>query len=87
MMMLLSWILDLVGQISTDRPERLHQGERFTGDGRPAAGYRDARAILVLGPGEEKEVRIACPFEPHRLVVDPDAKVLQLQRRAATVRF
>jgi hypothetical protein len=28
MMMLLSWILDLVGQISTDRPERLHRPTR-----------------------------------------------------------
>jgi ABC-2 type transport system permease protein len=63
------------------------QAERFTEDGRQAAGYRDARATLELGPGEEREVRIVCPFEPHRLVVDPDAKVLQLQRRAAAVRL
>jgi ABC-2 type transport system permease protein len=63
------------------------QGERFTAAGRPAPGYRDVRAILVLGPGEEKEVRLVCPFDPQRLVVDPDANVLQLQRRAATARL
>jgi hypothetical protein len=41
----------------------------------------------VLGPGEEKQVRLVCPFDPQRLVVDPDAKVLQLQRKAASVRL
>jgi ABC-type transport system involved in multi-copper enzyme maturation permease subunit len=61
--------------------------ERFGDDGREAAGYRDVRATLVLGPGEEKQVRLVCPFDPQRLVVDPDAKVLQLQRKAASVRL
>ena len=63
------------------------QDQRFTAGGQPAVGYRDSRAILVLGPGEERTVRILCPFEPRRLVIDPDAKVLQLQRRAALLRF
>ena len=63
------------------------QDERFTDDGRQAAGYRDTRVTLLLGPGETTEVRILCPFEPHRLTVDPDAKVLQLQRRAASGRL
>jgi hypothetical protein len=64
-----------------------NQGERFTGDGKPAPGYRDRRVTIVLGPGEEQEVRIRCPFEPKRLVVDPDAQVMQLQRRAAVARL
>jgi ABC-2 type transport system permease protein len=63
------------------------QDQRFTGDGKPIAGYRDARAALVLAPGEERAVRIVCPFEPRRLVIDPDARVMQLQRRAALFRF
>ena len=62
-------------------------GQRFGEDARELPGYRDVRATLVLGPGEEREVRIVCPFEPQRLVVDPDAKVLQLQRKAASVRL
>jgi ABC-2 type transport system permease protein len=63
------------------------QDQRFTGGGKPIAGYRDVRASLELGPGEERAVRIVCPFEPRRLVIDPDAKVMQLQRRAALFRF
>jgi ABC-2 type transport system permease protein len=61
--------------------------ERFRDDGKETAGYRDVRATLVLGLGEEKQVRLVCPFDPQRLVVDPDAKVLQLQRKAASVRL
>jgi len=63
------------------------QGERFDDHGRPVAGYRDVRTSLVLGPGEQREVRLRCPFEPRRLVVDPDAKVMQLQRKAAVARL
>lgn len=61
--------------------------DRFGDDGHEAAGYRDVRATLVLGPGEQREVRLLCPFDPQRLVIDPDAKVLQLQRKAAAVRL
>jgi hypothetical protein len=46
-------------------------------------GWQDARATVTLGPGEEREVRIACPFEPDKVVVDPDVQVLQLRRKAA----
>ena len=60
------------------------RGERFTDDGKPKAGYQDARSQpVLLGPGEEKEVRIACAFEPERVLVDPDVRVLQLRRNAA----
>jgi len=45
---------------------------------------QDARSTVVLGPGEEREVRIPCSFEPERVVVDPDVQVLQLRRKAAT---
>jgi ABC-2 type transport system permease protein len=63
------------------------QPQRFDERGLPVPGYRDARATMVLGPGEERVVRLLCPFEPQRLVVDPDANVLQLQRKAAAVRL
>jgi ABC-2 type transport system permease protein len=59
------------------------RGERFTEEGKPVAGYQDARTRVVLGAGEEKEVRIACPFSPEKVVVDPDVRVLQLRRKNA----
>jgi ABC-type transport system involved in multi-copper enzyme maturation permease subunit len=49
--------------------------------------YRDVRTVVVLGAGEERRVRIRCPFEPERIVVDPDVKVMQLERNAAAVRL
>ncbi|HEY0512597.1 MAG TPA: ABC transporter permease [Thermoanaerobaculia bacterium] len=62
------------------------RGPRFDGKGGLAPGYRDARTTVVLGAGEAKEVRIRCPFEPDRVVVDPDGYVLQLQRKAAAAK-
>jgi ABC-2 type transport system permease protein len=59
------------------------RGERFPEDGKPNTGYQDARATVTLGAGEEKTVRIRAPFEPERVVVDPDIQVLQLRRKAA----
>jgi ABC-2 type transport system permease protein len=60
------------------------RGERFTDEGKPKPEYRDARTPpVVLGAGEEKEVRIACAFEPERVLVDPDVRVLQLRRKSA----
>jgi hypothetical protein len=51
--------------------------------GAPSPDYRDARTTIVLGPGEEHTLEILCPFEPEYLVVDPDALVLQLERKKA----
>jgi ABC-type transport system involved in multi-copper enzyme maturation permease subunit len=60
------------------------RGERFTDDGKPKKGYQDARSQpVLLGSNEEKEVRIACAFEPERVLADPDVRVLQLRRKAA----
>jgi ABC-2 type transport system permease protein len=63
------------------------RGDRFDDKGKVSPEYRDARTTIVLGAGEAKEVRIRCPFEPERVVVDPDANVLQLQRKAAAVKL
>jgi ABC-type transport system involved in multi-copper enzyme maturation permease subunit len=62
-------------------------GERFGSDGKPLADYQDARSRVVLGPGEAQEVRIRCRFQPDRVLVDPDALVLQLGRKHALARF
>jgi hypothetical protein len=63
------------------------RGERFGEDNKPKPDYRDARATFTLGAGESKTVTILCPFEPEKLVVDPDVQVLQLRRNAAQMTF
>jgi ABC-2 type transport system permease protein len=63
------------------------RGERFGEDGKPAADYSEERTTVILGAGESQTVRIRCPFEPDRIVIDPDATVLQLQRKFAVKRF
>jgi ABC-type transport system involved in multi-copper enzyme maturation permease subunit len=45
--------------------------------------YRDARSRVVLGAGESRPVTIRCDFDPERVVVDPDVRVLQLKRKQA----
>jgi hypothetical protein len=45
--------------------------------------YRDARATVTLTAGESRTFTVRCDFEPERLVVDPDVRVLQLKRRQA----
>jgi hypothetical protein len=55
----------------------------------PGAGERfeEARTGLSLAAGESAEFRILCPFDPDRVVVDPDVLVLQLNRNLAIHRF
>jgi ABC-2 type transport system permease protein len=62
-------------------------GERYGTDGKAIPEYRDARTSVELGAGEAKDVTIHCPFKPDRVLVDPDALVLQLRRKLALVRF
>ncbi len=45
--------------------------------------YKDARAVITLGAGESKSVTIHCAFEPEKVLVDPDVRVLQLKRKHA----
>ena len=63
------------------------KGDRIGKDGKPNPEYRDARQSVTLGPGEAKSVSISCSFEPDRVVVDPDARVLQLNRNKAMRRL
>ena len=63
------------------------RGERFDDKGKPKPGYRDARAKVVLGPGEVRKVEIVCGFQPERVVADPDVQVLQLRRKAAVAKL
>jgi len=63
------------------------RGDRFDEKGQIAPEYRDTRTTIVLGAGQSQVIHIRCPFEPQRIVVDPDVNVLQLQRRAAVARL
>ena len=63
------------------------RGERFNKDGSSSPEYKDARVTVVLSKGGSKDVTIRCPFEPAQIVVDPDAKVLQLRRKSAVAKF
>jgi ABC-2 type transport system permease protein len=63
------------------------RGDRFTADGKPDPGYRDSRTTVTLGAGEERRVTLRCRFEPQRVLVDPDALVLQLDRKGAIARL
>jgi ABC-type transport system involved in multi-copper enzyme maturation permease subunit len=56
-------------------------GSKGSFEANPA--YRDSRASVTLGAGESKTATIHCAFAPERVVVDPDVRVLQLQRKQA----
>lgn len=53
----------------------------------PNPDYRDARATVTLAAGESKRVTIRCTFDPKKIVVDPDVRVLQLQRKQAVAKL
>jgi hypothetical protein len=57
-------------------------------DGQPSTPTdHEARVRAILGKGQSRELTITCPFEPESIIVDPDARVLQLQRKSAFVKF
>jgi len=61
-------------------------GDRFPhGAGRHEA-YRDARTTLTLAAGEEKPVTLSCDFAPDRVLMDPDVRVMMLERQKAEVK-
>ncbi len=60
------------------------RGERFPKQGEKGEAYHDARTMVELGPKQSREITIHCDFVPERLVVDPDCKVLQIERSHAT---
>ncbi|MBL8692948.1 MAG: ABC transporter permease subunit [Planctomycetes bacterium] len=62
-------------------------GEPFDDAGKPNEKYREERTTVLLGPGEQRSVRLQCAFQPDRIVVDPDVHLLQLQRKLALHRF
>ena len=73
------------------------RGERFPDepedeDDEPADApdeptFEEARTTVTLAAGESTEVTLPCAFEPDRIVIDPDALVLQLGRKRAIHSF
>ncbi|HZN56226.1 MAG TPA: hypothetical protein VFB67_12990 [Candidatus Polarisedimenticolaceae bacterium] len=63
------------------------KAERFDEKGKAIADYKDARTTIVLAGGETKTVTVHSAFEPDRVLVDPDALVLQLRRKTATLKL
>ncbi len=68
-------------------------GERWSdeGDDRTrsvvAEGYREARTELYVDWAASVEFEIRVPFDPERIVADPDVLILQLNRNAAIFDF
>ncbi len=65
------------------------RGERFPGAEETASTepLHVQTASVTPGPREAQEVEIRCDFEPQRVVVDPEVKVLQRGRASAIRRF
>jgi len=61
------------------------RGERFAKQRTAANAWSESRAQLTLGEGEERSVMLRCSFEPQKLVVDPDVRVLTLERQKAEI--
>jgi ABC-2 type transport system permease protein len=61
---------------------------RYDGDGTDIRDdYMDARVTVDLEPGKVETIQIHCPFEPDRIVIDPDVMVLQMRRQLAQHHF
>ena len=63
------------------------KGDRFDEKGVAKADYKDARVVITLAAGESKTATVHCDFEPDRVLVDPDAEVLQLRRKVAVAKL
>ena len=60
------------------------RGERFPDEGSAgAAEWHLERTPVALGPQARAAFTITCPFEPERVLVDPDALLLMLERGRA----
>ena len=58
-------------------------GERYDDEGEPREAYRQEIRQVRLDAGERRSVEILTPFEPGKIVVDPDVRLLQLSRNRA----
>ena len=63
-----------------DEPDEPAEPSKATAD-----PFQEQRTTVTLGAGESKRVTLELGFEPERVVVDPDAVVLQLDRKRAVL--
>ncbi|HET9253291.1 MAG TPA: ABC transporter permease subunit [Candidatus Eisenbacteria bacterium] len=63
------------------------RGERWEKTASDSAAYREARALVKPGKDETETVVVRCDFEPDQVVVDPDVRVLQLNRKLAVAKL
>jgi ABC-type transport system involved in multi-copper enzyme maturation permease subunit len=70
-------------EIAATTGERWNKPDSTDGDYVANPEYQDARDIVTLGAGESKSLTIHCDFDPEKVVVDPDVRVLQLKRKHA----
>lgn len=76
-------------EIAVERGTRFPPREEASQVLRDAATdpFEEVRARRILGPETSVEVAIPCSFEPERIVIDPDALILQRGRQRAIHRF
>jgi hypothetical protein len=71
-------------EVAAVRGEREDGAEESEGAGEDESGrWQAATTVLELGAGETAQVEIVTGFEPEKLVVDPDVRVLMLNRTRA----
>ncbi len=70
-------------EVAASAGERWNKPDSSDGDYVANPEYQDARGVITLGAGESQTLTIHCPFEPEKVVVDPDVRVLQLKRKHA----
>jgi hypothetical protein len=58
-------------------------GERYDEEGEESPGWNAAGRTVTLAAGESTPLEIRADFEPEKIVVDPDVKVLMLKRKSA----
>lgn len=63
------------------------RGERWEKAASDSSAYREARAVVKPGKDQTETVVVRCDFEPEQVVVDPDVRVLQLNRKQAVAKL
>ncbi len=62
-------------------------GVQWPEAGKKAAPWKTERTTITIGAGERVPVALRCAFRPEKLVVDPDVRVLMLERNKAEVKL